>query len=97
MTLITGTAALTLTAAVPANPPPTESDVIFSLDVASTETLPVTVMLPCLPMEAVGALVDDLDVDAGTDAGGAADGQLAGQGQDRRRVGGADRNGSRCR
>ena len=47
-----------------------------SLEVASTVTLPLAADDDALADRGLGGLVDDLDVDAGADAGGAAEGQL---------------------
>src|SRR5262245_18482876 len=55
--LTTGTAACTLTEAVPPKPPPTESSVNVSCDLAVTVALPEMVIEPLLPIEASVSLL----------------------------------------
>ena len=54
--LSTGTPAFTVTAAVPLNEAPTEIEVIFSLEVASTVVSPAVVIVSFAPIEAVVVL-----------------------------------------
>ena len=80
----TGTPTLTFTAAVPAKPPPTAIEVSDSLEVASTVASPLSVASTVPASHASVSLRHDLDVDAGADAGGAADRDRAGDAEDRR-------------
>ena len=82
----TETPAFTVTAAVPPKLAPAAIESTSSLEVASTVTLPVTVMSDGLAIHASVSFVSDLDVDARADAGRAADAERAGKSEDRGRV-----------
>ena len=73
VTLKTGTPTLTLTAAVPAKPPPTAIEVSDSLEAGVDGGIAAERRVHGSGEPRLGVLVHDLDVDAGADAGGAAD------------------------